>query len=81
MAFESRVEDDPRRIVISALIRTNGFVCRAAHELGIPRRTFYRKLDGLRIWPAVNTLRKMRAENKLREADIESIIEKCNTST
>ena len=73
MAFESKVEDSPREIILSALIRTNGFVIRAAHQLGIPRRTFYRRLDELRLWPAINKLRRLRAQQSMQDAEISKL--------
>lgn len=74
MTFESTVEDSPREVIVAALIRCNGYITRAAHQLGIPRRTFYRRLDELRLWPAVNQLRRLRAEKRMQEAQIDRLV-------
>lgn len=74
MPFKSRVEDAPREIIVSALNRANGFVIRAAHELGIPRRTFYRRLDELKLWPSVNELRKQRRASQVKSKEMEEMV-------
>jgi DNA-binding NtrC family response regulator len=76
MAFETKIEDAPREIIVAALIRNRGFVCRAAHEIGIPRRTFYRRLDTLRLWPAVNELRKRRASEKKKAVELQQALDR-----
>ncbi len=50
--LSSRLADQERTLITTALERTRGNVVAAARDLGLPRRTFYDKLKKLGIEPA-----------------------------
>ena len=53
---------DPRRTVVEALAARGGVIVRAAHDLGIHRKTLWRYVTAWGLWPAVNQMRRERQQ-------------------
>ncbi|MGY0483043.1 helix-turn-helix domain-containing protein [Endobacter medicaginis] len=49
--LNERLDAYERRLIVEALMQTEGEVTRAAEDLGLPRKTFYNRLARLGIDP------------------------------
>jgi hypothetical protein len=67
MIFAPKKGDGLRRWILEALVRYNGNIARTAHEVGYERRAFYLTCSRLKLWPAINKIRResMREKNEL----------------
>jgi DNA-binding NtrC family response regulator len=57
---------DPRRLVTEVLKENDGNMLRTAQDLGVGRKTLYRYVERLSLWPVVDRLRDEARARKAR---------------
>jgi len=60
LPFREHLEEHTRACMIDALAKTGGNVRQAAAALGMPRRTFVRRVGRFDLWQVVVDLRRER---------------------
>jgi len=57
-------DEEKKRTILEAIVRTSGCIIQAAYQLGYPRSKLYDRINELELWPAINEIRKEHNEDK-----------------
>jgi DNA-binding NtrC family response regulator len=63
------LSEDPRRMLAEYIVKNDGNLLRAAHELGMSRNGLRAKIKHYELWPVVNATRRRRIERGRKEKE------------